>query len=171
MSIWVRVVLSNPLGDTLSATNLREGIAERLTLLTYLFCPEDEEDPKDVLNRLQIEPIRDDRSFLLKYRLDDLFIRLDIGGGDIEEERQELESNLEGLAGHGVRVVKEALSATREIAAFALKAHDLDSMGWPLTIAAAAYLADKGGGLIQADGRGWMRPTEKEIEFVLEDER
>jgi hypothetical protein len=54
MSIWVRVFCRQPVPQ-ISEQELLAGISDRLTLLTSLLCPDEEEDPDDVLGRLSIE--------------------------------------------------------------------------------------------------------------------
>ena len=44
MSIWVRVFCQESVAGV-TPEQMRAGIAKRLRLLTYLFCPEDEEVP------------------------------------------------------------------------------------------------------------------------------
>jgi hypothetical protein len=41
-------------------------------------------------------------------------------------------------------------------------------MGWPTTVAAAAFLAERGEGLLHADGEGWLEPTPSEVRPILE---
>jgi hypothetical protein len=41
-------------------------------------------------------------------------------------------------------------------------------MGLPLSIAAAAYLVQKAGGLIQSGSYSWMIPSGKEVEIIAE---
>jgi hypothetical protein len=171
MSSWVRVFVGNPVD--LTPDSLRGGIAHRLELLTYLFCPEDEEDPEDVLSRLTIQSVSTksgDLAYALRYRAGSgHFIRLDRTTdplaieGEISEFLELLENRTEPEASR----VRSALQSVRETYALDLKASDLNSMGWPLAIAAAAFLADEGAGIIQADGSGWMLPHGREVSWVL----
>jgi len=146
-----------------------------LALLTYLFCPEEEEDPDVVLERLRIDDISKPNGtlvWLLRYREnDDGFIRLERWQDPamVLGEVQELAEVLEGRAGEGVDAVRSVLCNAKESAALALSVRDLDSMGWPLAIAAAAHFAETGRGLLQADGSGWMRPDGHEVSWVVEE--
>src|SRR5262245_49836388 len=90
MSFWVHAYCNESVA-TVTPAELTEGIAERLALLTYLFCPDEEEAPDDVLSRLRIEDDSADgtfRAFLMYYRTDSpVFIRIDRtdGRGGVEE--------------------------------------------------------------------------------------
>jgi hypothetical protein len=172
MSAWVRACLPRPIA--LSAELLKAGIAERLALLTYLFCPEDEEEPDVVLERLRIDSLTaspEGPSFLLRYRADDMFITLD-SSAEPDVVQGSVDDLLERVARRsdpGATVVRGVLANTKQVVALALKVHDLDSMGWPLAIACAASLAKAGSGLVHADGWGWYGPDGREVAVVLEE--
>ena len=70
MSFWVHAFCNESVASV-TPKELADGIAERLTLLTYLFCPAEEEEPSDVLARLRIEDKSTDgtfRVFLIELR-------------------------------------------------------------------------------------------------------
>jgi hypothetical protein len=150
---------------------LASGIAERLSLLTYLFCPAEEEEPSDVLARLKIEDKSTDGTFqvfLMHYRRDSpVFIRIDRTPhrGGIEELDQEV---LAHRRGPSIERVRGMLAKVKEDVSFCLKAHDVEAMGFPLSIAAAAYLVQKAGGLIQSGTYSWMVPSGREVEIIEE---
>jgi hypothetical protein len=174
MSVWVRAVVRNPIRE-LDRESLHSGIAKRLALLTYLFCPEEEEEPEVLLRRLTIEDVSETSGslvWLLRYRANsDAFIRLERWRDTemIRGEAEELEEFLENHRGAGLEDVRALLRDAKESFALELKTGDLNSMGWPLAIAAAAHLAEAGQGLLQADGSGWMRPTEREVTWLAEE--
>jgi hypothetical protein len=155
-----------------NAKELADGIAERLTLLTYLFCPDEEDEPADVLARLRIEDRSTDGTFqvfLMHYRADSpLFIRIDrsTDRGGIEELDEEV---LSTRTEPEVARVRAMLTEAKEDVSFCLKADDIEAMGFPLSIAAAAYLVEKaGGGVIQSGSYSWMVPSGREVEFIAE---
>ena len=174
MSIWIRVFCRETVSRA-TPEEMRAGIARRLELLTYLFCPEDEEEPGDVLGRLRIENCSEGDAFgvfLLHYRRD--------GGPPIraerwygpakEEEVEERLEDLEGREGPAADRVRAMLAQARESIAFDLKLSHAQGMGWPLAVAGAAWLAEIGQGLIHAEGTGWMSPKGNEVEFILPDD-
>ncbi len=173
MSIWVVAYCKRSVVEV-TAADVAEGIAERLELLTYLFCPEDEEDPRAVLQRLRIVdlsgPGRFDRFHIFYRREPERFIPADrlAGSGCDAEVREELERL--ALIGVGrwaeVTRVKQALAMTRERVAFELKVSDANGMGWPLAVAAAAWFVDVAGGIVRG-GSSWMVPSGREVRFVL----
>jgi hypothetical protein len=169
MAFWVHAFCKESVADVTPAF-LREGIAKRLPLLTALFCPEREEPPKVVLERLRIE----DRSktpgafetYLLHHRTDGLFINASRHGrGAIDELESDI---LPRLRGKGLDRVKELLADAREDVGFALTASDIDGMGFPLAIAAAATLVARAGGVIQSGSYSWMLPAGNEVSIVCE---
>jgi hypothetical protein len=169
MSFWVHADCNDSVASV-TPKELAGGIAERLELLTYLFCPEQEEEPSDVLARLRIEDRSTDgefRVFLLRYRADSpLFIRIDrtARGGIAELEQEVLEQRNEPA----VARVRQMLAKATEDVSFCLTAHDVEAMGLPLSIAAAAYLVQKAGGLIQSGSYSWMIPSGREVEIIAE---
>ena len=169
MSFWIHAYCNE--SDPVTPQELAGGIAERLALLTYLFCPAEEEEPSDVLARLKIEDKSTDgtfRVFLIFYRTDTpVFIRIDRhdGRGAIDELDQEV---LSVRPEPEVVKIRKMLAEAKEDVTFCLKAHDVDAMGFPLAIAAASYLVQKAGGLIQSGSYSWMVPIGKEVRIVAE---
>jgi hypothetical protein len=170
MSFWVHAYCNDSVA-TVTPKELAGGIAERLTLLTYLFCPAEEEEPRDVLARLRIEDKSTDGTFqvfLMHYRQDaPVFIRIDRSAdrGGIEELDQEVLSH---RTEPEVARVRGMLAKVKEDVSFCLKAHDVEAMGFPLSIAAAAYLVQKAGGLIQSGSYSWMVPSGREVQTIAE---
>ena len=169
MSFWVHAYCNESVASV-TPKELADGIAERLKLLTYLFCPAEEEEPSDVLARLRIEDKSTDgtfRVFLMHYRADSpVFIRIDrTDRGGIDELDQEV---LALGTEPALAKVRQMLANATEDVSFCLKAHDVEAMGFPLSIAAAAYLVQKAGGLIQSGSYSWMVPSGREVQIVAE---
>jgi hypothetical protein len=169
MSFWVHAYCNESVASV-TPKELADGIAERLKLLTYLFCPAEEEEPSDVLARLRIEDKSTDgtfRVFLMHYRADSpVFIRIDrTDRGGIDELDQEV---LALGTEPALAKVRQMLANATEDVSFCLKAHDVEAMGFPLWIAAAAYLVQKAGGLIQSGSCSWMVPSGREVQIVAE---
>ena len=55
MSFWIHAYCNNSVASVTSQ-ELATGISERLASLTYLFCPEKEEDPAEVINLILKAP-------------------------------------------------------------------------------------------------------------------
>jgi hypothetical protein len=172
MSIWIRALCRKSVASV-TPKDLLAGISERLLLLTYLYG-EDEEDYEEVMSRLQVENATSTAVFDI-YRLHyresrRSFIRVarwskpEKVASEIEELRESIAECQEPQA----EIVRLLLAESIETVGFELKPTDADGMGWPLTIAAAAYLADKGAGGIYVDGEGWLEPTQTEIRVLLE---
>jgi hypothetical protein len=171
MSFWIHAFCNESVASV-TPEELAAGIGERLELLTSLFCPEDEEDPAKVLARLKIENVSGDatfRVFQMRYRADSpAFIRIgrtaDVRGV-VEEVEQAVLSRRPATQ---VDEVRRLLAAASEDVSFCLKAHDVEAMGYPLSIAAASYLVEKAGGLIQSGTYSWMVPSGKEVRLLAE---
>jgi hypothetical protein len=170
MSFWIHAYCNESVASV-TPKELASGIAARLSLLTYLFCPTEEEEPSEILARLKIEDKSTDGSFqvfLMHYRQDSpVFIRIDRtpDRGGIEELDQEVLANRDGPS---IARVRGMLAKVKEDVSFCLKAHDVEAMGFPLSIAAAAYLVQKAGGLIQSGTYSWMVPRGREVEIIAE---
>jgi hypothetical protein len=145
------------------------GIKDRLMLLTYLYGEDDYEETE---TRLRVENASSGEVFEV-YRIYYLesgnrFIRVarwsePALAGEVRELVESLEDRMEPEAEMIRRLLAEAL----EIIGLELKQSDANGMGWPVAIAAAAYLADNGNGVVCADGEGWMEPTAKEVSVLL----
>jgi hypothetical protein len=174
MSFWIVAYCRDSVASV-TPDELHAGIAERLKLLTYLFCPEDEEEPDEVMARLQIEDISQGsefRVFLMNYRgSGQAPIRIDrdddpkLVQGEIQEIIEEFFPAVDSPPKQ--RVI-DLLANARESIAFCLKAHDVEAMGFPLSIAAAAYLVQRAGGVIRSGSYSWMVPSGREVEIIWE---
>ena len=175
MGVWVSVFCRSTVGQT-RPDELAAGIGQRLKLLTFLYCPDKEEAPEAVLSRLAVTPLGsngDFRAWALRWRPEpDPFIRVNRWAG--EKAAGEIAERRERLARQPVAevaVVRAVLDAAIETVGFELKQSDLDTMGWPIAVAAAAWLAERGDGLIHADTEGWLKPTRGEVERILPERR
>jgi hypothetical protein len=173
MSFWIHAYCNKSVASV-TPEELAAGIAERLELLTYLFCPEEEEEPTDVLARLRIEDKSTDgtfRVFLMHYRTDSpLFIRID-RTDDPQAEIEEVQELLPLRSKPELASISQMLAQAKEGVSFCLKAHDVEAMGFPLSVAAASYLVQKAGGVIQSGSYSWMVPDDREVRIVAEFER
>ena len=59
-------------------------------------------------------------------------------------------------------------SRSVETVALELKMGDMEGVGWAVAVAAAACFAERGEGLIQADGEGYLEPSANGVEHVLD---
>jgi len=171
MSFWIHAFCNESVASV-TTQELTSGIAERLKSLTYLFCPDKEENPDVVLARLKIEDRSTDgtfRVFLIYYRSDSpLFIRVD----RIDDARGSIEEFDGDVLAHrsepAIARIRQMLKVAKEQVSFCLKADDVDSMGFPLSIAAASYLVKRVGGVIQSGNYSWMVPSGKEVDILAE---
>jgi hypothetical protein len=159
MSIWVSLYCQRRVGK-INPPDLVAGIIDRLDYFSDLFA---QEDPKEVVSRLNVEEIRgsDDCQLLHLYYLEDgppiVIDRIsnqDQVSGEIKEY---LEESFQNRNGDEERLVQEHLGRTVENYHFCLKQRHADGMGTPLVYAAAALLGKQGNGLLRADEQGWMK--------------
>ena len=66
------------------------------------------------------------------------------------------------------RQIRDTLKRCTEQASFCLKVSHLESMGFPLAIAAAAFLVDRAGGIIKSCRTSWMTPRGNGVDILLE---
>jgi hypothetical protein len=171
MSIWVRALCRKSVASVTPA-KLKTGIVKRLELLMYMF--DDAEDPEQVMKSLRVENASRGKGFsvcLIHYRPhDEHFIRAERWSGkEAVNEVTELKESLEGQRSQAVKRINALLGGVKETVAFELKLSDAQGTGWPVSLAAAAWLSEIGDGLIQADESGWYAPTDLEVECILED--
>jgi hypothetical protein len=152
-----------------------KGVHERLTLLTYLFCPEQEEPPDKVLKRTRIESSGDD-SLTIRWRpaRSRFPLRVDLVKGPRFRSRT---INTLAALQRGVECgdysdaqagpVRNVLAQAIECVGFFLSPVDRRGMGWPVAIAAAAKLAEVGNAVIGTNGSGWMVPHGNEVSWIL----
>jgi hypothetical protein len=154
----------------LSADVLQQGIAQRLKLLTYLLCPDAEEDPEQVLQRMRID-IDGPNAAVIRYRPPRSKYPLRVTrfvGAALEEQVKMAEFGLRQYPAGTTGRARAALSETIECVGFSLSTVDRYGMGWPLAIAAAAKLAELGNGVIDTNDFGWVVPNGDEISWIVE---
>jgi hypothetical protein len=64
---------------------------------------------------------------------------------------------------HGLREVAAVLDSVRDVISIAMTKRASTRMGWPVGVAAAAWLAARGDGVLFAPGSGWLVPTPREV--------
>jgi hypothetical protein len=70
--------------------------------------------------------------------------------------KEYLEESFQKREGDKERLVRVHLEKAIELFHFCLKQRHVDGMGTPIVYAAAAWLGNRGKGLLRADGEGWM---------------
>lgn len=171
MSTRVRAVCTKCLSDV-SPQDLHAGIAERLPITARFYG---EDDAEETLARLRVvedaSPDGGFSAYLLHYREDNgrpLRIERECMSTRFKQEVQSLLDAIEDNEEDDVEVVRDCLSRAVEVAIIELTMSDTEGIGWPLAIAAAAYLAGRGAGLIQADAEGWMQPHGRDVRHLLD---
>jgi hypothetical protein len=169
MSIWVRALCTKSL-DGLTPADLRDAIAARLPTLAALYG---EDDAEPTLARLVVEDAKPSRPFAvwnLRYRGDDTFVRVErwTNRDSVREETGELLERLEDCDEDEADDVRALLGDVVEAVGIELKMSDVEGIGWAVAIAAAACFAERGAGLIQADGEGYLEPRGREVAQVLD---
>ena len=171
IAVFTRTTLQDVTPEALAA-----GIGERLAVLTALYCPLDEERPEVVLERMRITPAPgSERGFgrwHVRYgRAHNALIA--VARTACESSATAFRwSGAENVA-HAVRIYSEVEPrGLREVGAVLEHAHDVASitmtkraaqrMAWPVGVAAAAWLAARGDGVVFAPGSGWLMPTPTE---------
>jgi hypothetical protein len=169
MSIWIRAICRRSVEFT-TPEELLTGITKRLMLLTYLYG---EDDYEETTSRLRVENASRVETFEV-YRIyyrqsGNSFIRVARWSkpSAVAEEVKELVESLEDRREPEAEMIRQLLAETIETVGLELKQSDADGMGWPVAIAAAAYLADKGKGVVH-DGQGWLQPTAKEVHILID---
>jgi len=173
MAFWVTAYCHRSVAAVTPA-ELRDGIAARLRSLTYLFCPEDEEDPDAVLARLRITaPVAGDsfQRYELRYRPGPVGLVLaerypDRGSAD--EVDADVLAPRAGAGETDVSPVRDLLADVTETVSMGLKAHDVRGMGFPLAVAAAATLVERAGGVIRSGSYSWMVPDGRDVRILAE---
>jgi hypothetical protein len=163
MAIWVRVYGRRSTARV-TAKQVHDGIARRLALMTYLVCPDDEEDPDVVARRLKVTATS------IAYRTGRA-MRLDRWSdrARVTEEVGEAFEALRSRRGRAVTSVRERLDGVVETVGIELQLSDARGMGWPVALSAACELCERGDGIGRADGLGWFDPSGNELDIRLGD--
>lgn len=164
----VRVFCRTTIGP-LDATVVRAAIEERLAILTYLLCPDHEEEPDDILARMRVESA-DDNLLQIRYRPRSRYpLRVIRYTGESHNEQSDMARlGLSSYPEDKTILAREILHASIESIGFALAPVDRDGMGWPLAISAAAKMAELGDGAIDTNDFGWFVPDGKEVRWIVE---
>jgi hypothetical protein len=168
MSIRVRALCPDPVGD-LTPESLRSGIAERLPTVAAYYG---EEGADDAIARLTVEPAGENgAAWILRYREDpsrSLRIERRTRAKAVASEVAEMRALLSDCDEDGVEDVRALLGDVKETVGIELEMSDVEGIGWAVAIAAAACVAARGRGLIQAENEGWMAPEGRGVEQVLD---
>jgi hypothetical protein len=141
-----------------------------------LLSPEIGDQSEWIARHLRISPLPEGAEFRqlrIHYRQQrDIPIRVERWADPdmVQEEVDELLEFLVDADDLAVGPVRELLYGATEVVVFELRMSQVEDLGWPLAVAAAACLAELGDGLVQADGRGWMEPTATEVRRLLDEE-
>jgi hypothetical protein len=171
MSIWVRALCTRPVGS-LTPESLHRGIADRLPALAAYYG---EDGALDTVARLRVEMAAAGSSatsvWLLRYHEDPTHAIQAVCRTDpaaVAAEVSALRAGLDACDEEGVDEVRDVLDRVTEAVGLELSMSDVEGIGWPVAIAAAACFALPGEGLIQADGEGWMRARGRGVDQVID---
>lgn len=170
MTFWVHAFCNEEI-PRIDGAALKAGIQDRLALLTYQFCPEDEEDPAEVAATLSIEVPAETNAgtaCLIRYGRSGSVIPVLRHGRAMIAELSDRLRDEQLPKDRRVGKVVEKLAFVREDLSFALKNHHVRGMGFPVSIAAAAQLVADRGGFIQSGRYAWMVPSGREVDILLE---
>lgn len=170
ITVFTRSSLVDVTPDQLAA-----GIAERLGLFTALYCPIDEEKPDVVLARLRVVPTTESVGF------DTWHVRYGRAhNAAIAVVRTAREASATPFQSSGVenvaymarihrgveprdlREVADVLDRAYDVVSIRMTKKAAQRMAWPVGVAAAAWLAARGDGILFVPGSGWLVPTKKE---------
>ena len=177
MPIWIRAVCTKGVGGV-SPEDLRAGVAAWLPRTAALYG---EDDAEATVARLRVEQVAPEgpageggfEVFRLRYAEEgDLFLRIERWAerARVAEEVGHLRDDLEGCEEDELGTVLACLDAAVEFVAIELQMSDTEGIGWPVGVAAAAFLAERGAGLIQAENEGWMAPRGRGVEHLLDND-
>jgi hypothetical protein len=171
MPIWVRALCTRP-AASLTPESLHRGIADRLPPIAAYYG---EGDGRDTIGRLRVEIAAQHggaaSAWILRYHEDPgrgVRVLRWTEPGAVAAAVSALRAALDDCDEEGVDEVREVLGRAVEAVGFELEMRDVEGMGWPVAVAAAACFALPGEGLIQADGEGWMRARGRGVEQVID---
>jgi hypothetical protein len=172
MSMRVRAFCEQSVA-AVTAEMLHGGIAARFGLLASLLGTETEEEPEDVLGRLEVEESGDAFDVILLHTgRGQPPIRVERWEGDqADTDVKALLEALEARPSPTAEKIGDMLVRAAEVVAFHLEPRHAHGSGWPLAVAGAVWLAEVGGGLVYADGTGWLAPKGHDVMFLLDAKR
>jgi hypothetical protein len=171
MSLWLEVFCQNRLGQ-IAPEAMLAGIGKRLSVLTNVYCPDAEEELDRVLKRMKIrqDPNAKKVLFLHARQEAEKFIRIEYGPvspeDEVVQEKVERLASLPNQTHPDLKRVRDFLKASQEAAAFQLMFSDMTSMGLPVAVAGAAWIAEIGNGIMRNDQGEWMLPTAHEVCYI-----
>lgn len=162
MGIWIRAICTKSIGP-LKDIDLKAALADADFALWAEGADLDEEDGDAAERALRFEypKHRSQEYGLLRYRDDDHFIRFDRWTGEAAREEADELAEMVDAEGAAADRVREVLARAVETVGFELKSSDAQGMGWPIALAAAMFIAERGQGLVQGDTDGdtWWDPA------------
>jgi len=171
MRVYVRTFCRNSVASA-TPDAMQVGIAERLDDLLSQLCQNDEAAAEAILGRLRIENESESNSFEvfhLHFRQDAAHsIRVERWAGYSASVQVQEYLGLVDDSEPAAAIILDHLSDATEIVTFELSVRDAETAGLAVTIAAAAWLAEIGDGIVHADDLGWMLPAGKEVRFLCE---
>lgn len=152
---------------SLSADVILSGLAQRLELLTYLFCPDEETDPKEILDNIQIETT-DAQELKLRWRPRMRYpTRVYKFENELSEQIKMRKFGLESYTSNAAAKAKPMLESWVDGVGFT-QSFTRDDMGWPVVMAAASAIAEKFEGVIVTNGYGWFVPSSNEVQLIID---
>jgi len=172
MRVYVRTFCRNSVASK-TTDAMQVGIAERLDDLLSQLCQNDEPAAEDILGRLRIENESESNSFEvfhLRYHDDsDHLITIErCEGYSALVQIQEYMAHIRYHTDPGGVIIRDHLSSAVETVSFEMELTDAEGTGLAVAMAAAAWLAEIGNGIIHAQDLGWMLPEGKEVRFLSE---
>src|SRR5260221_4707317 len=86
---------------------------------------------------------------------------------DVVQEKLERIADLPNQADPTLKRVRDYLNETQADAAFQIMFSDMHTMAWPVAVAAAAWIAEIGNGIIRTDDGEWMLPDEHDVAYIF----
>ncbi|MBN2498985.1 MAG: hypothetical protein JXR96_30630 [Deltaproteobacteria bacterium] len=155
MSIWIRAICTQSIGH-LAVSDLRRA-TEQADFLTWAENQDlDEAEGAQAEKALRFEGPPGELGVAQLFYRDSRFIRIERWTGEAARvEILEMLEELEGSSDPAARRIRDILSRAVETVGFELKQSDAEGMGWPISWQTAMWLAERGDGLVDADGEWW----------------
>jgi len=157
----------HPKRGGLTPDDLRLGAAARLAAIATLYG---EDDPAKAAAALAVHGELPFATWQLRYRDDASPITLvrRTLAAEVRAEVAPLEATLAGSDEDGADDVLALLGDAAELVTLSLAPGDVEGIGWAVALAVAATIAERGGGLVQADGDGYLEPEGRSLVHVLD---
>ena len=152
--------------QSLTADLIRAGIEQRLELLTYLFCPEQESEPEEILNSLCVETT-ESQELKIRWRPRMRYpTRAYKFGDQLIEQIKMNKFAMQSYSNNDVAIAAPLLDSWEDGVGFC-QGYTRDDMGWPVAFAAATAIAEKSGGVIVTSSYGWYLPSGNEVRLLF----